>query len=186
MKRNKYGELLFADYPEFRPNLTPREIFKMGSFGGTYWRPIHSAVTRKNHRGAHLKYDWWAGIPDDFLTSSIYDKKKNKYGVKVGTTLEYWESKHWIAKSHPYGWVQWYCDFCSGKRCADDARQISRWLKTAGPESRFRKHLIRLCYESGGFAKAAGVSPKICQTLQHWGYALTSRDYREALKNKWF
>ena len=27
----------FKDYPEFQPNLTPREIFKLGSFGGTYW-----------------------------------------------------------------------------------------------------------------------------------------------------
>lgn len=27
----------FKDYPDFTPNLTPKEIFKLGSFGGTYF-----------------------------------------------------------------------------------------------------------------------------------------------------
>ena len=31
-RKNKNGEIIFKDYPEFRPNLTPREIFKAGSF----------------------------------------------------------------------------------------------------------------------------------------------------------
>ena len=34
------GKYKFPDYPEFTPYLSPREIFKLGSFGGTYWRPI--------------------------------------------------------------------------------------------------------------------------------------------------
>lgn len=29
-----------SNYPDFKPNLTPRDMFRMGSFGGTYWRPI--------------------------------------------------------------------------------------------------------------------------------------------------
>ena len=28
------GTLIFKDYPDFRPNLTPREMFQKGSFGG--------------------------------------------------------------------------------------------------------------------------------------------------------
>ena len=27
----------FDDYPDFTPNLTPEKIFRLGSFGGTYW-----------------------------------------------------------------------------------------------------------------------------------------------------
>jgi len=46
-KKNSYGEIVFPDYQEFRPNLTPREMFKLGSFGGTYWRQIKSDVTKK-------------------------------------------------------------------------------------------------------------------------------------------
>ena len=49
-------ELKFASSPasgsdvetairEFRPNRTPEDILRFGSFGGTYFRPIHSAVT---------------------------------------------------------------------------------------------------------------------------------------------
>jgi hypothetical protein len=34
-KRNAKGELVFADHPELRPNLTPKEVMQLGSFGGT-------------------------------------------------------------------------------------------------------------------------------------------------------
>ena len=92
-RKNKNGEIVFKDYPEFRPNLTPREIFKAGSFGGTYWRPIYSSVTNKKYKNIHKKYpqSWWKGIPEDHLTRSFdnYDKSINTYGVMVGTTLEY-------------------------------------------------------------------------------------------------
>ena len=61
-KIKKYGKnktqkkmLKFNDYPDFRPNLTPRDMFTLGSFGGTYWRPIKSGVTGKPHKNEHLK-----------------------------------------------------------------------------------------------------------------------------------
>ena len=38
------GEIYFSDKPNFRPNLSPRQMFKLGSFGGTYWRPIKSSI----------------------------------------------------------------------------------------------------------------------------------------------
>ena len=40
-------KLQLIDYPEFTPNVTPRQMFQLGVFGGTYWRPIHSSVTSK-------------------------------------------------------------------------------------------------------------------------------------------
>ena len=46
-KKNYRGELVFKDFPDFKPNLTPRQIFTLGSFGGTYWRPIYSSITKK-------------------------------------------------------------------------------------------------------------------------------------------
>ena len=179
-RRNKDGEILFADYPEFRPNLSPREMFELGSFGGTYWRPIYSSVTGKNYKNQHKKYPkaWWKGIPDSWLTTEWddYDKNINKYGVKVGTTLEFWEEKDWITKYQPYGWVQWYCDFYNGKRGPDDERQVDRWLKTGGPRSRFRRMLINLIHKKKTSYDDFEVSPKVRQTLQHWGYQLTKKD----------
>ena len=100
----------------------------------------------------------------------------NKYNVKVGTTLEFWEQKDWITKYHPYGWVQWYCDFYMGKRCSDDERQINRWIRTAGPNSRFRRALINLIKKKKTTYNDFKISPKRRQTLQHWGYVLTKRD----------
>ena len=50
IKRKPYTEIIFKDSKDFRPNLTPREIFSLGSFGGTYWRPIYSSITKKKYR----------------------------------------------------------------------------------------------------------------------------------------
>ena len=103
-------------------------------------------VTEKNYKDQHKNYpnSWWKGIPEKDLTRDFdnYNSKINKYKVKVGTTLEYWEEKKWINKQNPYGWMQWYCDFYIGERGSDDERQIDRWLNTAGPNSRFRRALI--------------------------------------------
>ena len=180
-RKNKNGEIVFKDYPEFRPNLTPREVFDLGSFGGTYWRPIYSSVTDKNYRNMHKKYpsSWWKNIPEDWLSRSWdkYDVDINYYGVKVGTTLEFWEDKNWISPQNPYGWMHWYCDFYNGKRGPDDERQIKRWMNTAGPRSRFRKALINMIKKKNTTYDDFDISPKIRQTLQHWGYQLTKRDF---------
>jgi len=108
---------------------------------------------------------------------SEYNKKINKYGVKVGTTLEFWESRDWIRPNNPYGWVQWYCDFYNGQRSYDDKRQIRRWLALAGPKGRFRRMLISLIKKKGKQWNDPEVSPAIRQTLQHWGYRLTKKDF---------
>lgn len=181
-RRNGRGELVFADYPDFRPNLTPREIFASGSFGGTYWRPIRSKVTKKSYRNKHRDYPsaWWKGVPDEHLTRDMkdYDRKVNKYGVRVGTSLPFWEQKRWINKTHPYGWVHWYCDFYAGKRGPDDARQVDRWTKTAGPKSRFRLALTNRIRRTRRKCQDFAVSPRIRQTLQHWAYRIRAHDCR--------
>ena len=72
----------FSDHPDFLPNMTPREIFLEGSFGGTYWRPIFSGVNSLRYSDQHLEFDWWDGIDDDLLKSEKYNKSLNRYGVK--------------------------------------------------------------------------------------------------------
>jgi hypothetical protein len=172
----------------FKPNLTPRQIFKMGSFGGTYWRPIYSSVNNKKYKNVHKKYpkSWWKDIPEKHLSSSEYDKSINKHNVIVGTSLEFWEGKDWIKSTHPYGWVHWYCDYYNGKRSNDDLRQMRRWDALAGPNGRFTKFLTTQIMKKGGIDKwnDESISPKIRQVLQHWGYKLTKKDFEKELERR--
>tara|TARA_Y100000389_G_scaffold128022_1_gene125368 strand:- start:2973 stop:3431 length:459 start_codon:yes stop_codon:yes gene_type:complete len=144
----------------FEPTLTPKQIFEYGAFGGTYFRPIYSSITKKNYKNQHKKFKFLSHIDDSKLIQSTYDKSINKYKVKVGTSLEFWEDKKWITSNDPYGWIQWYCNYYQGRRIPDeDERQIKRWL---GIKNRFGKWLINL-------KKKNKDSPKIKQTLLHWG-----------------
>jgi len=179
-------QINFKDYPNFKPNLTPRQMFNMGSFGGTYWRPIKSNITNKTYTNVHKKYNrLFKGISDDKLSRIKYDKRINKYGVKVGTTLEFWEEKKWITESDPYGWVEWYCNFYNGRRImGEDERQIKRWEGISGESGRFRKWLVTLIIKKKGKWNDEDISPKIRQTLQHWAYKLTSKDYLKDINNR--
>jgi hypothetical protein len=184
--KRKNGLLIFKDFPDFTPNLTPREMFEMGSFGGTYWRPIYSSITKKNYKNVHKKYPktWWKNIPESYLSNTSCVININKYKVRVGTSLKFWESKGWIKPQHPYGWVQWYCDFYMGKRGEDDERQIKRWKSLAGPNGRFRRFLITQILKKHGKYNDELISPKIRQVLQHWGYKLTKKDFNYDVKRR--
>lgn len=184
--RNKKGELVFPDFPEFHPNMTPKEVLQAGSFGGTYFRPIYSSVTGKQYKDEAL-----LELPSDFteglnrkkmVTSSKYDEGVNTYKVKCGGSLEMWEESGWIHKQDPYGWFQWYCRFYGGRRSADDERQVGRWLRCAGPTGRWKNNLIMKCYRGGAQYNDPNISPVVRQTLQHWGYRLTEDDYQAKVK----
>lgn len=110
-KRNSNGEFTFPDYPEFRPNLSPKEVLQLGSFGGTYFRPIHSGVSKENYSGVwkELPADWLQGLDiKTQVASSTYRNSANKYKIDCGGDLEMWESSGWIMDVDPYGWFQWY------------------------------------------------------------------------------
>ena len=164
---------------EFQPNISPQEIFEMGSFGGTYWRPIKSRITNKNYKNEHMKFkDFWKNIPEEHLISEKCNPKINKYKVKAGTSLEFWEDKNWISDHDPYGWVQWYCNFYNGRRIPEeDKRQIDRWKKFSGKKGRFRLWLITDITKNNTDFDDEDISPKKRQGLQHWGYILTKKDF---------
>ena len=181
--KDKKGCLVFPDFPDFKPNLTPKEVLQRGSFGGTYFRPIYSSVTKQKY-----KDEAWKELPTSWLeglnirtqvASSVYDNSKNKYGVKCGASLEEWENSGWMHKQDPYGWFQWYCRFYQGRRTGDDVRQVGRWSKCCGPKGRWKNNLISKCAKAGCGFDNFGVSPVVRQTLQHWGYVLTKEDFEK-------
>jgi hypothetical protein len=164
---------------DFKPNRTPEEVLRSGSFGGTYFRPITSAVTNVSYKAQDVLQDtlakeWMQGLSMELLTSKTYKPQVNKYKVKCGGSLGMWESSGWIVDSDPYGWFQWYCRFFQGRRCSDDARQISRWMKSAGPKGRFRSQLCNKILAAHTKFDDASISPVIRQTLLHWGLEITS------------
>ena len=173
----------FKDYPEFKPNLSPHEILKMGAFGGTYFRPIYSSVTKKHYKSEDVIEEypksWFKGIDiEKMVISPKYDKKINKYGVKCGSDLEDWEKSGWMDKQDPYGWFQWYCRFYMGRRTDDDKRQIKRWLALTGPKGRFKNRLLNMIKKKDGKYDDESISPVIRQTLLHWGYQITPGDLK--------
>jgi len=183
-KRGKKKEEKIDYHKLFKPNVSPKSVFRKGAFGGTYFRTIDSSVTGKTHNGrtAIREYpeDWFKGLDiEKKVISSKYDKKVNKYGVKCGSSLEDWENNDWIVKRDPYGWFQWYCRYSLGRRTSDDERQIKRWLGLAGPNGRFRKRLMNMIKSKGKEYNDPSVSPVIRQVLLHWGYELNKRDFEK-------
>lgn len=185
-KRQKSNVFVFEDYPHFQPNLSPKEILQMGSFGGTYFRPIYSSVTKtkyQNQAWQELPKDWLEGLNiKTQVASPIYDATKNKYGVKCGASLEEWEKSGWIVDQDPYGWFQWYCRFYQGRRSEDDDRQIGRWMRCAGSKGRWKNNLISKIVKSGCQWDNHAVSPVVRQTLQHWAYQLNQEDFKKNSK----
>lgn len=196
-KRDEDGCFIFADYPTFRPNLSPAEVLKRGSFGGTYFRPISSKVTGLRYGTEafdELPKEWLQGMsPPDIrkkLLSPTYDASVNTYRVKCGAGLDEWESSGWIKDCDPYGWFQWYCRFFQGRRCDDDDRQVGRGLSCMGPTGRWRINLMNKILAGQGNKSLQqaldnhNISPVVRQTLQHWGYSPTLEDLEKHVKKK--
>ena len=106
-------------------------------------------------------------------TSNFYDIKINKYGVKCGTSLRFWENKGWSSSIDPYGWFRWHCRYYLRRRSSDDERQIKRFK---GIVTRFKGILVKIIKNKGAKFDDYSISPKIRQMLLHWGYELVESD----------
>jgi hypothetical protein len=158
---------------KFKPNRTPEEVLRAGSFGGTYFRTIDSGVVKETLKDQwrELPASWISGLnPSTHLARpwKRYDEGINKFRKKSGTSLEDWESSGWITAHDPFGWFQWYCRFYQGRRCEDDDRQIGRWLKCCGPTGRWKGNLCGKVAVAHAAFDDPKVSPVVRQTLLHW------------------
>ena len=113
----------------FSPNKTSIEIIKESAFGGTYFRDIYSGINEKWYKYSWKEFFQLKNIDAKFDASDYYDVNVNKYGVKWGTSLGFWENKGWISKIDPYTWFQWYFRYWLGRRSNDDKRQTNRCKK---------------------------------------------------------
>ena len=135
-------------HSEFLPQLSPKEMLKLGVFGGKYM----SDCTEE------FPVDWFEKAK---LCSEIHDPKLNYFGVNASQTLAEWRRKGWIYKEDPRGWFQWYCRYYMGRRCSDDERQIKRWKSMTRHIGQITKNCRYLDLDC---------RPRQRQALLHWAY----------------
>ena len=149
-------------------------------FGSTYLRDIYSGIIGKWYKKLWEEFDQLKYISKKYYCSDYYDVSVNKYGVKCGTSLRFWEDKGWINEIDTYGWFQWYFRYWLGRKSEDDERQINRWKKIV---SRFKGKLVKMIRDAGSKFDGYSISPKIRQILLHSGYKLTDKDFFNELTN---
>ena len=89
-----------------------------------YLGDIYSGVTGKWYKNSWKEFDRLKKIDQKFYCSDYYDVSVNKYGVKCGTSLRFWENRICINEINPFGCFYWYFRYCWGRRSEDDERQI--------------------------------------------------------------
>ena len=135
-------------HPDFRPQLTPPELLKVGVFGGKYMTDCRR----------EFPAEWFDGAK---LCAERHDPALNFFRVNASQPLSEWRRKGWIYPEDPRGWFQWYCRYYMGRRCADDARQIRRWRN-------IRRHIVQL--EKHCERRDLACRPRQRQSLLHWAY----------------
>lgn len=134
---------------DFKPELTPKEMLKLGVFGGKYMTDCQKEFPK----------DWFIEAK---LCPEFHDPELNLFKINASKPLGYWKKKGWIHPLDPRGWFQWYCRYYMGRRWPEeDTRQIKRWKA-------IKRHLAQIqknC-EPGDLS----CRRKQRQALLHWAY----------------
>jgi hypothetical protein len=134
--------------PDFKPDLAPKEMLRLGVFGGKYMTDCRKEFPESWFKNAKL---------------SVFKKdiSLNYFRVDASQPLAYWRKKGWINPQDPRGWFQWYCRYFLGRRSTDDERQIKRWKQ-------FSRHVAQIKKNCEPFD--FGCRKKQRQALLHWAY----------------
>ena len=135
-------------HPDFKPQLSPKEMLKLGVFGGKYMTDCKKEFPKNWFKEAKLN-------------SEKHDAKLNFFKVNASQPLYVWQKKGWIHPDDPRGWFQWYCRYYAGRRHEDDKRQIKRWKA-------MRRHVAQV--KQGCFPGDWGCRRRQRQALLHWAY----------------
>ena len=136
-------------HPDFRPELTPKEMLKLGVFGGKYMTDCKD----------EFPADWFT---ETKLSPEGKNPELNYFKVDASLPLKHWQEKGWIYHEDPRGWFQWYCRYYTGRRIpGEDERQFKRWKS-------IKRHV-------GAIKKNCKPGDLNCrrkqrQALLHWAY----------------
>jgi len=135
--------------PEFKPELTPKQMLEIGVFGGHYLGDCQNEFPADWYKNAKLNHE-------------RHDPKLNFFGVNASQPLSVWRAKGWIHPEDPRGWFQWYCRYFMGRRLPEeDQRQIKRWKA-------IRRHKTQIINACG--PRELVCRPRQRQALLHWAY----------------
>jgi hypothetical protein len=134
--------------PFFKPQLTPKEMLRLGVFGGKYMTDCRAEFPRS----------WFAGAK---LCADRHDPALNFFSVNASQPLSIWRRNGWISGQDPRGWFQWYCRYYQGRRSSDDGRQIRRWRAIERHAAAIRKNCERGDLDCRKRQR---------QALLHWAY----------------
>ncbi len=135
--------------PEFKPDLTPKEMLELGVFGGKYMTDCSSEFPK----------EWFTKAK---LSPLKRDADFNFFKVNASQSLTIWKTNGWIFKDDPRGWFQWYCRYFMGRRIPDeDARQIKRWKM-------MRRHIAQIAHKCRKGDYSCNTRQR--QALLHWAY----------------
>ncbi|MBN2060762.1 MAG: hypothetical protein JW882_10155 [Deltaproteobacteria bacterium] len=135
-------------HPDFKPQLTPKQMLELGIFGGKYMTDCQEEFPKHWFKNTRLCHEH-------------HDPALNFFGINASKPLSYWQEKGWIYHEDVRGWFQWYCRYYMGRRCPDDDRQIKRW-------SAMKRHISQLtknCYPGD-----LNCRKKQRQAILHWAY----------------
>lgn len=138
--------------PDFKPDLSPKEMLKMGIFGGKYMTDCQK----------EFPSEWFK---DAKLCSEFHDPELNYFKINASQPLSVWRKKGWIFPEDPRGWFQWYCRYYLGRRIpSEDQRQIGRWKAMTRHIAQIKKNCLR---------HDLSCRKKQRQALLHWAYDAT-------------
>lgn len=137
-------------HPDFKPQLTPAQMLKLGIFGGTYF----------SKQPNEFPAEWFSGVK--ISKSGKPESDLNYFKVNASQPHSVWQKKGWIYFEDPSGWFLWYCRYYQGRRIAvEDLRQIKRWKN-------MRRHVTQL--SNNCILGDIACRPRQRQALLHWAY----------------
>ncbi len=136
-------------HPDFKPELTPKQMLALGVFGGKYMTDCVK----------EFPADWFTKAK---LCHKRHDPTLNYFGINASQPLSVWKKKGWIYPLDPRGWFQWYCRYYMGRRIPDeDLRQIKRWKAISRHIAQIRKNCV---------PGDVSCRKKQRQAVLHWAY----------------
>ncbi|NCD01207.1 hypothetical protein EOL94_03900 [bacterium] len=136
-------------HPDFKPELTPRQMLELGVFDGKYMTDCKKEFPK----------NWFEKAK---LSPEKKDSSLNYFKISASQSLKIWKEKGWVYKDDPRGWFQWYCRYYMGRRIEkEDKRQIGRWKAIV----RHKMAVIKNCNY-----RDLNCRPRQRQALLHWAY----------------